>query len=309
MSAIGAGAGGTSGTASAGAEPGDGAGTGRSLRVDAFAPQSVWALAAGRPLLARFNEAGVLAAADVHVALRLGALTGEQDERVLLAVALGVCAVRTGSVCTTLEDAPALADAGRASSPDPAMVLGVPAWPDLPDWREALLASPMIAVGHEGPADRPVRWVDGRIYLDRYWRDEQVVRTEVDARLAEPLGSGTDREDAIAAVARQLFPAAEQDRQRVAAATTALSRITVLTGGPGTGKTTTVAGSWPWSRRSPTSSQVRALPAPPYPVETVPVQTVPVRKLPGQRLPVRRARSGWRSRPRRARRPPGCRRP
>ncbi|MDD9205022.1 exodeoxyribonuclease V subunit alpha, partial [Georgenia sp. 10Sc9-8] len=54
------------------------------------------------PLLAMFNTAGVLAAADVHVATRLGRLTGEHDEQVLLAVALAVRAVRSGSVCVEL---------------------------------------------------------------------------------------------------------------------------------------------------------------------------------------------------------------
>jgi exodeoxyribonuclease V alpha subunit len=44
----------------------------------------------------------------------------------------------------------------------------------------------------------------------------------------------------VAAV-RRLFPESGDDRQRLAAATAVLSRITVLTGGPGTGKTTTVA--------------------------------------------------------------------
>ena len=53
------------------------------------------AIGAG-PLLARFNVAGVLAAADVHVAQRLGRLCGEHDERVLLAVALTVRAVPAG---------------------------------------------------------------------------------------------------------------------------------------------------------------------------------------------------------------------
>src|SRR5690606_5872368 len=61
------------------------------------------------PLLARFNTAGVIDAPDVHVARRLGALTGESDERVLLAVALATRAVRAGSVCLRLDDAPSLA--------------------------------------------------------------------------------------------------------------------------------------------------------------------------------------------------------
>ena len=41
-------------------------------------------------LLASFNRAGILTAADVHVARRLGAIGGETDEAVLLAVALVV---------------------------------------------------------------------------------------------------------------------------------------------------------------------------------------------------------------------------
>jgi len=50
-------------------------------------------------LLREFNTAGVLEAADVHVAIRLGALGGERDSAVLLAAALAVRAVRLGSVC------------------------------------------------------------------------------------------------------------------------------------------------------------------------------------------------------------------
>ena len=49
-------------------------------------------------LLADFNASGVLTSADVHVALTLGRLAGEDDGSVLLAVALAVRAVRGGSV-------------------------------------------------------------------------------------------------------------------------------------------------------------------------------------------------------------------
>ena len=56
-------------------------------------------------LLAAFNEAGVLAAADVHVATRLARLGGESDDRVLLAAALAVRALRGGSVCLDLATA------------------------------------------------------------------------------------------------------------------------------------------------------------------------------------------------------------
>lgn len=49
-----------------------------------------------------FNQAGVLDVSDVHVAQRLCALAGESDERVALAVAVAVRALRAGSVCVDL---------------------------------------------------------------------------------------------------------------------------------------------------------------------------------------------------------------
>ncbi len=49
-------------------------------------------------ILGVFNAAGVLNAADVHVALRLGRFGDEADESVLLAAALAVRAPRLGHV-------------------------------------------------------------------------------------------------------------------------------------------------------------------------------------------------------------------
>jgi len=187
------------------------------------------------PLLAQFNAAGVLAAADVHVAERLGRLAGERDERVLLAVALAVRAVRSGSVCVRLDDLDALA----VPEGEDAVPAGPLPWPEQGAWEAAVEASPVVAVGVDGPADRPARWVDRRLYLDRYWRDELLVRREVDARLRAPVTGVDDRRLEVAV--HRLFPDARDDRQRLAAATAVLSRLTVLTGGPGTGKTTTVA--------------------------------------------------------------------
>lgn len=204
-------------------------------------------------LLAEVNAAGVLDAADVHVARRLGRLTGESDQQVLLAVALAVRAVRSGSVCIELADAPSLTpDASEPVDDDTRPPAQPVAWPDQATWRAAVERSPLVAVGLDGPDDRPVRWVEGRLYLDRYWRDEQLVRREVDRRITDPL-LDVDAQ-ALAASAQRLLPDAprsdapagvppvyDNSRQRVAAATAALSAITVLTGGPGTGKTTTVA--------------------------------------------------------------------
>ncbi|MBV8997494.1 MAG: hypothetical protein JO304_00445, partial [Solirubrobacterales bacterium] len=53
-------------------------------------------------LLRTFNDVGVLSAADVHVVSRLGALAGEDDEAVSLAVALAVRGPRLGHVLVDL---------------------------------------------------------------------------------------------------------------------------------------------------------------------------------------------------------------
>jgi len=189
---------------------------------DRFVASRPWR-AAG--VLARLVDAGALVSADVHVATRLGAITGESDERVLLAVALTVRALREGSVCLVLADALTL----DAVNPD--------LLPPLDEWHAAVRRSPLVADGVTGTADRPVRWVDGRVYLDRYWRDEQVVRRELHARLASvPVG-----ELALSAAVARLFPRPDDEHQRQAVYAAASRRLLVLTGGPGTGKTTTVA--------------------------------------------------------------------
>jgi len=195
-------------------------------------------LAVGVPAwLAPFNAARVVSATDLRVALRLGRLTGEHDDRVLLAAALAVRAVRSGSVCVRLDDLGSLQlpedeEAGRADAEH------LP-WPDPATWAAAVARSPLVADGVGGPADRPARWVGGMLYLDRYWRDELVVRHDVDGRLAAT-DLPVDAARLDAALAR-LFPAPGDTRQRLAAAHAAQRRLTVLTGGPGTGKTTTVA--------------------------------------------------------------------
>lgn len=185
-------------------------------------------------LLAAFNTAGVLDAADVHVARRVGALGGECAEDVLLAVALAVRAVRLGSVCLDLA---AVSHTVLGESDELVDVSALP-WPSPDAWLAACKASPLVA-----GAAPPVRLVgvngEALLYLERYWREEELVRRSLQERAAaQPpavdlprLREGLDR----------LFAAPGSERQRLAAAVGALRRVTVLAGGPGTGKTTTVA--------------------------------------------------------------------
>jgi exodeoxyribonuclease V alpha subunit len=186
-------------------------------------------------LLAEFNRAGVLGAADVHVAQRLRRLGGEDDERVLLAAALVVRAVRQGSVCVDLATAAETTAVDGVSTED---VAALP-WPAPAAWVAAVEASPLVAIGMDGPEDRPLRWTNGLLYLDRYWRQEQTIAAYVDAATSH--SAGAVAAEALSLSLARLFPRDEPDRQRLAALVAAHRRLSILAGGPGTGKTTTVA--------------------------------------------------------------------
>lgn len=159
--------------------------------------------------------AEILEPADVQVAQRLSTLSGTTDASVTLALALAVRALRGGSVCVDLRSV-----AEQTQLPE------LP-WPAVDEWLAAVAASPLLGTP-------PVlRLFGDLLYLDRYWLEEQQVCDDVLTLVAtKPGGSIPD-------VTRLFPPGFEEQR---AAAKVALSQgLTVLTGGPGTGKTTTVA--------------------------------------------------------------------
>ncbi|QIK74767.1 exodeoxyribonuclease V subunit alpha [Nocardioides piscis] len=177
------------------------------------------ALRAPAPLDA-FNAAGVITAADIHVATTVGRLGGESDPDVLLAVALAVRAVRHGSVCLELAHVATLLDD-----------LGLP-WPAADQWGAAIERSPLVGLG-------VLHWEHGLLYLDRYHEQETQVLDDLAARASTR--PGLDAELLAASLAR-VFPDEGYAEQRDACAHAAGAWTSVITGGPGTGKTTAVAG-------------------------------------------------------------------
>jgi exodeoxyribonuclease V alpha subunit len=154
-------------------------------------------------LLRAFNEAGVLSAADVHVATRLGALAGEEDDAVKLAVALAVRGPRLGHVFVDLAT---IRDTATVESDESVDLSALP-WPAPGDWAGAVRGSALVALGDEDAGSgepAPLRLLGTRLYLDRYWREERSVAAD----LGEMIAAG---------------------------------RLAVIAGGPGTGKTTRVA--------------------------------------------------------------------
>ncbi len=80
---------------------------------------------------------------------------------------------------------------------------------------------------------------DARLYLRRAWKAEQNIRQSIAQRLALPCEVPADLQQRLNAL---FTPTSDDapDMQRLACEVAAQNRITLITGGPGTGKTTTV---------------------------------------------------------------------
>ena len=179
-------------------------------------------------LLAR----GVLLPIDVAFARAVQRAMPSSSPLVLLSAALASHAVQQGHLCLDLARTceEGLRDSDGAPVPWPL--------PELPRWHEQLVASE--AVGGDGA--RPLLLdAAGRLYLARYADYQQ--------RLAHQLLRRSQRRfepevDAVAQRLKQLFGsdgAAPLDAQKLAAAVALCRGLCVISGGPGTGKTTTVA--------------------------------------------------------------------
>jgi exodeoxyribonuclease V alpha subunit len=191
-------------------------------------------------LLSIFNQTGILNPADVHTAETVCRIGQEPDEKVKLALALTVRALRNGSVCIDLRTVQTTAFDGTEAATD----LAALPWPDPDEWLTAIQVSPLVAVGADQPSGRPLRLAGGLLYLERYWQQEELVRVQLQHRFMAPAPE-IDKSRLSAALQRLFdhegLAPGEPDRQQLAAAVSALGRVTVLAGGPGTGKTTTVA--------------------------------------------------------------------
>jgi exodeoxyribonuclease V alpha subunit len=184
-------------------------------------------------LLREFNDAGMLSPADVHVARCVGELAGEADEAVLLGAAFAVRGPRLGHVCVDLAT---IRDTATVDVEEPVDLSALP-WPSAPEWLGALRRSRLVAVGEDGGAERPLRLVGSTLYLDRYWREERQVAVDLLALMAaEPVAVDDAR---LADGLARLYDG--DSRQRLATETAVRRRFAVVAGGPGTGKTTTVA--------------------------------------------------------------------
>ena len=127
--------------------------------------------------------------------------------------------IRSGHICLDLANTPSPSD-GEAADP---------AWPSLKKWKAALKESRAVAPGdddHPTPSDgRPlVLDAAGRLYLRRYW--------EYEKSLAAAILSRCDNNVPV-----KVPPS---DLHELAIETALAKKFVVISGGPGTGKTTAV---------------------------------------------------------------------
>ncbi len=188
-------------------------------------------------LLLDMHATGLLAWGDVHVAQKVSYLYGEDDQRVQLALALAVRALRAGQVCLDLAGV-----TGQVFEADEAAVT-VPAalWPEPAGWRQSVDDSPLVSLGPDAPGERPLRLVGDLLYLERFWQEETTVATQLVSRREAAAQAAALDLGALRAARAELFPAGSDPDQELAAVVSALSPVSVIAGGPGTGKTTTLA--------------------------------------------------------------------
>lgn len=194
------------------------------------------AASAAKGLVRTFHEAGVLSVADVQVAQHTLFLAGEADETVGLAAALAVRALRAGKVAADLAGAAAAEYTLDELRLDTAAL----PWPALNIWLDAVRVSPAVTDGTDPSTVRPLRLVGDRLYLERYWRDEQAVWRALTQRL-EATATLVADPALVRGKLAAAFPHPDEADARSAVAQALASRLVVVTGGPGTGKTSLVA--------------------------------------------------------------------
>lgn len=157
--------------------------------------------------------------------LSLQRLDPSADEAVLAAAALCCQVLGNGDVCL-----PLARWAGQRPWGDSY------ALPTLADWRGQLSASALVGA----PGDFTPLILDGeRLYLARYQAYEAQLAAQLLSRAADlPAVDEAQLSDSL----RRLFAnnVQQPDWQRLAAAQAVRKRVAVISGGPGTGKTTTV---------------------------------------------------------------------
>jgi exodeoxyribonuclease V alpha subunit len=182
-------------------------------------------------LVSSLRAASVLSALDEQLARTLCAIGDERDERVLLAAALVSRHVAQGHVCLPMTE---LASGELSLGDELADVRA--GWPASAAWLAALRASSLCGA-HAGESTPLVLDERGRLYLRRHFERERTLAADILRRVQLQLHSDPLR---VATRLAHHFGSEPENQQRAAAELAMQRAFCVISGGPGTGKTSTV---------------------------------------------------------------------
>ncbi|MDD2060259.1 exodeoxyribonuclease V subunit alpha [Pseudomonas sp. GD03860] len=199
-------------------------------------------------LLDRWVERGWLRALDRAFVGFLQEREPGSDSLVILAAALASHQLGHGHVCLDLGETLAEPDFALSLPPEGDALAGPLLLPSqllerlvLGTWLQRLASSALVAdADHPEHVSRPLVLSGQRLYLRRYWAYERSIDRALHQRLEQIEPSPADLPTRLA----QLFAggdlAGQVDWQKLACALATRGAFSIITGGPGTGKTTTV---------------------------------------------------------------------
>ncbi|AZC28739.1 Exodeoxyribonuclease V alpha chain [Pseudomonas chlororaphis subsp. piscium] len=201
-------------------------------------------------LLDRWVERGWLRALDKAFVGFLHELEPQGDPLVLMAAALTSHQLGHGHVCLDLFEtlkepdfALSLPPEGDLQSTAAVLPSQVLATLDGAHWCKALAASRLVALAadqSEQARQRPLVLSGKRLYLRRYWAYERRIDNALRQRLAVQEETPADLAERLGGLFGAAKATGPVDWQKLACALATRGAFSIITGGPGTGKTTTV---------------------------------------------------------------------
>ena len=201
-------------------------------------------------LLTRWVERGWLRALDKAFVAFLHELAPDDDPLVLLAAALTSHQLGHGHVCLDLFETLKEPDFALSLPPEGDLHSGAMLLPsqllealDGAHWCKVLASSSLVALaadGREAVHSRPLVLSGKRLYLRRYWAYERRIDNALRQRLAEHEATPSDLPERLTGLFGVAKPGDVIDWQKLACALATRGAFSIVTGGPGTGKTTTV---------------------------------------------------------------------
>lgn len=184
--------------------------------------------------LNRLYDSKILSELDNHFAGFIERISGSCVPEVLLAAALVSSYTRQGHICLELSRLEGKELLGENDDKGPVVC------PKLEAWLEQLRKSPVVGK----PGEQKPLILDDRsgLYLYRYWDYQEKLATLIGRRISDNEEDIDDR--LLKKGLDRLFGtgrAKDVDWQKIAAFASVKNRFCVISGGPGTGKTTTVA--------------------------------------------------------------------